>query len=202
MTRLTAREPLVPAPLAFSSDGTKLLAQTDRATALLWDLRAIRAGLTAMRLDWDQPPYPTPEAAPKVTAVEIVGRVLEPAARRAVERTELDRRIALEPGEPLGVVEYRLGHDAEAVAHLQESLCRGEGRSDAFDLFFLSMVHARLGHAAEAQACFDRAARRWDARPDLPADVVQELSAFRAEAETVLQDAAFPRYPFGTGSES
>jgi len=100
----------------------------------------------------------------------------------------------------LGVVQYRLGLHIEAVLTLQESLRRGGGRSDAFDLFFLSRAHARLGHRAESRDCFDRAARWLESRADLQAD--DELSAFRIEAEAVLQDADFPRDPFGAVTES
>jgi tetratricopeptide (TPR) repeat protein len=59
----------------------------------------------------------------------------------------------------LGVVQYRVGHYAEAIASLQQSLKAGHGLSDGFDLFFLAMAHHRLGHRDEARACFDQAVR-------------------------------------------
>jgi tetratricopeptide (TPR) repeat protein len=116
------------------------------------------------------------------------------------------RAVELEPGNnihlnTLGVVQFRLGLDTEAINTLNESPRLGKGQFDAFDLFFLAMAHARIGHTTEARECFDRALRWWEGRKDMPDQYVRELSNFRSEAEIMLSDATFPSNPFEPGLE-
>jgi hypothetical protein len=45
--------------ISFSRDGTKLIVLSTYASAIhVWDLRAIRARLKPMDLDWDWPEFP------------------------------------------------------------------------------------------------------------------------------------------------
>jgi serine/threonine protein kinase/WD40 repeat protein len=195
----------------FTMDGTRLVASIDDGLRV-WDLRRIRAELVKLGLDWDAPPYPeAPEGSPpplevRVVGAELVARnpmalnnearqlVTGPAAQhdpaRALEL--IQEAMKLQPNDPtflntLGVVQYRNGEYREAVTTLEKSLAGGEGQSDAFDLFFLALCHAKLGEPARAKDCFNRAVKWEDAHQDLPAQQVNELKAFRAEAEAELR---------------
>jgi WD40 repeat protein/Tfp pilus assembly protein PilF len=105
------------------------------------------------------------------------------------------RAVALSPGEAvslntMGVVEYRVGRFAEAIATLERSLAAGSGLSAGFDLFFLAMAHHRLGRRDEARTCLDRGLRWMSGQHGLDEREVRELAAFRAEAEAVLAGPA------------
>jgi tetratricopeptide (TPR) repeat protein len=91
----------------------------------------------------------------------------------------------------LGVVYYRLGQWDAAVETLQHSL--QNSKNEAHDLFFLAMSYQQLGEATKARDCYERALRWWKAQgPLMPSDDVEELSAFRAEADALLKKPGEP----------
>jgi WD40 repeat protein/tetratricopeptide (TPR) repeat protein len=112
-----------------------------------------------------------------------------PAQRDAEAAVKLAQRaVELVPNEAryvntLGVAQYRTGQWVEARAALERSLALGDGRWDAFDLFFLAMCHHKLGQPEQAKDCFDRAVSWVAGRKGLFPGHVEELRAFKAEAE-------------------
>lgn len=76
LATLPAPNPLVIGGMCFSEDGSQLaLACYNHQTIQLWDLRAIRARLRDLKLDWDLPAYPPAEdAAQKPLQIKIVAK--------------------------------------------------------------------------------------------------------------------------------
>jgi WD40 repeat protein len=75
IARLPAPNPLLIGGMCFSDDGSQLAgACENHHTIQLWDLRAIRARLKQMKLDWDLPAYPPARdlAGQKPLRVKIV----------------------------------------------------------------------------------------------------------------------------------
>ena len=87
----------------------------------------------------------------------------------------------------LGVAYYRAARYHEAAKVLRPNLQRQEDTNLAFDLYFLAMIHHRLGEAARARDYYDWAVRWVQAQRGLDARHLEELTAFRAEAEELLE---------------
>jgi len=106
--------------------------------------------------------------------------------KRAVELA--NKAVELEPKDgnhwnTLGVAQYRAGDWKAAIAALEKSNELLKGNDLSFNAFFLAMAHWQLGNKDEARKWYDQAVG-WMAK-NKPQD--EELSRFRAEAETLLK---------------
>jgi WD40 repeat protein len=194
-----------------------IAAGADTRALHVWDLRRVRTELVRLGLDWDAPPYPdAADRAPEPIEVKVVGaelKTIAPASRDPMALNNLAWSLVTGPADrgypvralklieeavkqqpenalflnTLGVVRYRNGQYAQAVATLEKSLNAGKGQSDAFDLFFLAMCHAKLGARDKAKDCFDRAVKWTEGKKGLSPQHVEELKTFRAEAEAALR---------------
>jgi WD40 repeat protein/tRNA A-37 threonylcarbamoyl transferase component Bud32 len=217
----------------FTPDGTRLVVVSNYASAVhVWDLRAIRARLKEMNLDWDWdefPPAPSGTAPAPVTVEVLAGptRTREQRARQDIERYR--RAVAANPDaaqacndlawtyvaapealrdvkaavplaekaarlapqnaiyrNTLGVAYYRAGRYQEAVEVLRANVEVQEDWALPYDLYFLAMSHHRLGETARARDYYDWAVRWVSKQRDLRPDGLDDLAAFRAEAEELL----------------
>jgi WD40 repeat protein len=80
--------------LGFTPDGTQLVCVSKLATAIhVWDLRAIRARLKEMDLDWDWPEFrPAPPSTPDAVPIKVdvlLGDLARPPLTRA-QRAQVD----------------------------------------------------------------------------------------------------------------
>jgi serine/threonine protein kinase/WD40 repeat protein len=198
----------IAASAVFTPDGTRLVVSAADGLRV-WDLRRIRRELAELGLDWDAPPYPeAADGLPGPLEVQVVGanglalgnpmdlnNLAWQLATGPMDQRDPARALKLiqdavkqQPENAiflntLGVVQYRNGRYREAIVALEKSLRVGKGAFAAFDLFFLAMCHAKLGAPDKAKDCFDRAVKWTEAQKDLAAQHVEELKAFRDEAE-------------------
>jgi len=86
----------------------------------------------------------------------------------------------------LGVAYYRADRYREAVEVLRPNVEKQEDWALAYDLYFLAMSHHRLGETARARDYYDWAVRWVQVQRNLKPENLDELSAFRAEAEELL----------------
>jgi serine/threonine protein kinase/WD40 repeat protein len=199
--------------LAFTPDGTSLVAVCEGKTIHVWNLRQVRSELGKLDLDWDGPDLH--EAAPQPTGslqVRIKGTESMDKLSRAMQLNDQAWPLLMGPEEKrnntrglemaleavrlapedsmvlntLGVAQYRCGSYSDAIATFEKSLKTSSGESDVYDLFFLAMCHARLDDVALAKDCLDRAEKGLKAQEKLRADWAVELKQIRAEAEAEI----------------
>ena len=102
-----------------------------------------------------------------------------------------EKAARLDPGNAnsrntLGVAYYRAARYREAAEVLRPNLQRQDDGGLSVDLYFLAMSHHRLGEAARARDYYDWAVRWAKVQRGLAAKALEELTAFRAEAEELL----------------
>jgi tetratricopeptide (TPR) repeat protein len=117
-------------------------------------------------------------------------------AKAAVPLAE--KAVRLAPENPnyrntLGVAYHRASRYREAIEALRPNLEHQEDWALPSDLYFLAMSAHRLGETARARDYYDWAVRQHDAsvrwaqaQPDFNRAFLEELAAFRAEAEELL----------------
>jgi uncharacterized protein HemY len=90
----------------------------------------------------------------------------------------------------LGVAYYRAGRYREAVDVLRPNVAKKMGWGLAIDLYVLAMSYHHLGETARARDHYDWAVRWVAAQRNLKPKTLDELAAFRAEADKVLGSEA------------
>jgi len=169
IAHLTTLQPLQTTPLAFSPDGTRLIASTNRKTALMWDLRLSREQLHTMDLDWDQPPFPpegpasTAATPPPIHSIRVVGEVLEPVARRAAELAALNKRLRDHPDDADALIDrggmrLRAFKWPEAIADLERGLRLRPDDPDA--PFLLADAYLQTDNLPAGRAMLDQQVAR------------------------------------------
>jgi serine/threonine protein kinase/WD40 repeat protein len=86
----------------------------------------------------------------------------------------------------LGLAFYRTGQYRQAVEILRPNLRSQEAAALAYDLYILAMSCHRLGEIERARDYYTWAVRNSDAQKGPSPALLEELSAFRAEAEALL----------------
>jgi tetratricopeptide (TPR) repeat protein len=92
----------------------------------------------------------------------------------------------------MGVVHYRLGQWEKAVATLQDADKADKNQEcRAWNGYFLAMSYHQLGDTAKAQKAYQEAVE-WQTQAKRRPHEIEELNAFRAEAEALLKKHVKP----------
>jgi WD40 repeat protein/tetratricopeptide (TPR) repeat protein len=109
--------------IQFTPDGASLVFRTEPSTGgyRVWDLRAVRAGLAELNLDWDAPPYPPAVPVAPLTGGRVTGNpvVANPTLARKAALQWATLALAADPLDPGANRALALqainGHRAEAA---------------------------------------------------------------------------------------
>jgi eukaryotic-like serine/threonine-protein kinase len=142
----------------FTPDGASLVFRTEPATGgyRVWDLRAVRAGLAELGLDWDAPPYPPAQPLAPLTGGRVVGNALvsNPVLSRKAALQWATLALAADPLDPGANRALALsgltgrGFDS-ALTHAELSLAVEPAQLDLRRL----ACHAALDQGRWADAC-------------------------------------------------
>jgi WD40 repeat protein len=181
--------------IVFSPDGRRLAAGGEEGLVRIWETEAVSEPVLRQReLVESRSPAALHDQARRLVTGPIGKQ--DPAKALELIREALRRQPdKLDFLNTLGVVQYRNGQYARAVATFESSATL-RGVANPLDLYFLAMCHARLGDPAKARDCFERAGQRADSqmkngRPGF--HQAEELSRFRSEAEAALKEPTPPR---------
>ncbi|HZU36495.1 MAG TPA: serine/threonine-protein kinase, partial [Gemmataceae bacterium] len=180
--------------LTFAPDGTRLIASSDvDRTIHVWDLRAMRTQLTALKLDWDAPLYAERQRAPPMPLqvnVDLPSDFHDLPSSVAIASL----RLALSPldGEAYferGKAEGLRGGFEDAIADLTKALCLmpATHRKRAEALLRRSFAYAALGRMAQSDNDIESIADQDLAIPE----------GFELPAAARFNDVAWQRYLTG-----
>jgi tetratricopeptide (TPR) repeat protein len=99
-------------------------------------------------------------------------------AERALKSAAQDERI----WNTLGVAQYRVGKWNDAISALGKSMSLANGKSEAYNTFFLAMAHWQAGDHGLARQWYLRAVKWMEENTKEN----EELKRFRAEAEELM----------------
>jgi WD40 repeat protein/Tfp pilus assembly protein PilF len=195
VAHLSTIQPLGAAPLAFSPDSTKLIASTNRKTALMWDLRRIGEQLGRMDPDWVPPSFASEGETPtkirsSIRSIRVVGEVLEPTVRRAAELAALDQWLQDHPNDAdalirRGGIELCALKWYAAITDLEQGLGLLPDHPDV--CLLLAETCLQIDRLADARRALDR--RLAHSPDDLDARLGRGLVALRlGQPRTAIDD--------------
>jgi tetratricopeptide (TPR) repeat protein len=207
LARLTAPEETRLNPQCFTPDGTQLVTLGSETQALhLVDLRALRAQLAPLGLDWDAPPYPpvpdgTGGSLPPPIQMEVIGADLatDPEKRQQYERARTLVALWANPFDAQGHFQLgtRLLQDGKpepAYQHFSFALALRPGMVGGQQQ--RAVAAFRLGRWAEAAADATAVLRHQPDDPDTLTLRGRASQKLGRHAEAVADfTAALARYP-------
>jgi eukaryotic-like serine/threonine-protein kinase len=179
---------------SFSPDGSKLVSLLGTAMGFhVWDLRLVRAQLTALELDWDSPLFP-PAAEPRTKRLVVtidrgeLGKAAAPA--EILPKVSLERYTQRIKANPNDVEAYhyrghayeKLGDHAKAIADFTDAIRLRPG--DAHLHEFRGKSYRAIKEHAKAAADFEQSLKL---KPEQPT-ICNDLSWLYSTGPAMLRD--------------